>query len=131
MTFTLSIIFIKWKYLEGFHSFFHAIPSLLNKVLLFFLAVKYTCYNAQDRLSEVRWIPNSHYSGIFALVKLLFPSILPNSLKQVIVLDSDLTFLSDIAELWDLFRNMTGDQVSKIYGWNNFFFQLHCYLKLL
>ncbi|XP_045453796.1 LARGE xylosyl- and glucuronyltransferase 2-like [Melitaea cinxia] len=72
--------------------------------------VKYTCYDSQNRLSEVRWIPNSHYSGIFALVKLLFPSILPDSLKRVIVLDSDLTFLSDIAELWDLFRNMTDDQ---------------------
>ncbi|XP_047539098.1 xylosyl- and glucuronyltransferase LARGE2s-like [Vanessa atalanta] len=72
--------------------------------------VKYTCYNTENRLSEVRWIPNSHYSGIYALVKLLFPSILPESLKQVIVLDSDLTFLSDIVELWNMFRNMTDDQ---------------------
>ncbi|CAK1542703.1 unnamed protein product [Leptosia nina] len=72
--------------------------------------VKYTCYNAQSRLAEVRWIPNSHYSGIYALVKLLFPSILPLSLRQVIVLDSDLTFLSNVAELWTMFRNMTDDQ---------------------
>lgn len=111
MTFTLSNI---WIVIFGRVSCLLPRHTLFVKVLLFFLAVKYTCYNAQDRLSEVRWIPNSHYSGIFALVKLLFPSILPNSLKQVIVLDSDLTFLSDIAELWDLFRNMTGDQVSKI-----------------
>ncbi|XP_026751626.1 xylosyl- and glucuronyltransferase LARGE2s-like [Galleria mellonella] len=72
--------------------------------------VKYTCYDAQNWLPQVRWIPNSHYSGIYGLVKLLFPSILPNSLKQVIVLDSDLTFLCDIAELWNLFRNMSNDQ---------------------
>ncbi|KAM3966037.1 xylosyl- and glucuronyltransferase LARGE1 [Aphomia sociella] len=72
--------------------------------------VKYTCYNAQNWLPQVRWIPNSHYSGIYGLVKLLFPSILPNTLKQVIVLDSDLTFLCDVAELWNLFRNMTDDQ---------------------
>lgn len=72
--------------------------------------VKYTCYNAEDRLPEVRWIPNSHYSGVYALVKLLFPSILPESLKQIIVLDSDLTFLCDIAELWVMFRNMTDEQ---------------------
>ncbi|KAG6459736.1 hypothetical protein O3G_MSEX011570 [Manduca sexta] len=73
--------------------------------------VKYTCYNAQNRLSQVRWIPNSHYSGVYALVKLLFPDILPYTLTQVIVLDSDLTFLSDVAELWGMFRNMSDDQV--------------------
>lgn len=72
--------------------------------------VKYTCYNAQNRLSQVQWIPNSHYSGVYALVKLLFPDILPDTLKQVIVLDSDLTFLCDVAELWAVFRNMTDDQ---------------------
>ncbi|CAH0397182.1 unnamed protein product [Chilo suppressalis] len=72
--------------------------------------VKYTCYNAQSQLIHVRWIPNSHYSGIYGLVKLLFPNILPANLKQVIVLDSDLTFLCDVAELWAMFRNMTDDQ---------------------
>ncbi|XP_041969668.1 LARGE xylosyl- and glucuronyltransferase 2-like [Aricia agestis] len=72
--------------------------------------VKYTCYDAQRSLSEVRWIPNSHYSGVYGLVKLLFPKILPPSLSQVIVLDSDLTFLCDIAELWHLFRNMSSEQ---------------------
>lgn len=77
-----------------------------------FFSVKYTCYNAENRLAEVKWIPNSHYSGIFALVKLLFPDILPESLRQVVVLDSDLTFLCDIAELWAMFRNMTDKQVS-------------------
>ncbi|XP_068623154.1 xylosyl- and glucuronyltransferase LARGE2s-like [Battus philenor] len=73
--------------------------------------VKYTCYNAQNRLSQVRWIPNSHYSGVYALVKLLFPDILPDTLQQVIVLDSDLTFLCDVAELWNMFRNMSDDQL--------------------
>ncbi|KPJ18829.1 Glycosyltransferase-like protein LARGE1 [Papilio machaon] len=73
--------------------------------------VKYTCYNAQNSLSQVRWVPNSHYSGIYALVKLLFPDILPDTLQQVIVLDSDLTFLCDIAELWNMFRNMTDNQL--------------------
>lgn len=72
--------------------------------------VKYTCYNAQNRLSEVRWIPNSHYSGVYALVKLLFPDILPENLDRIIVLDSDLTFLSDVAEIWRMFRNMTNEQ---------------------
>ncbi|KAL4706703.1 hypothetical protein ACJJTC_014458 [Scirpophaga incertulas] len=73
--------------------------------------VKYTCYNAQNHLVKVRWIPNSHYSGVYALVKLLFPEILSTTLNQVIVVDSDLTFLCDVAELWTMFRNMTDDQI--------------------
>ncbi|CAB3225466.1 unnamed protein product [Arctia plantaginis] len=72
--------------------------------------VKYTCYNAQSKLSEVQWIPNAHYSGVFGLAKLLYPDILPSSLNQVIVLDSDLTFLCDVAELWNMFKNMTDDK---------------------
>ncbi|CAH0664074.1 unnamed protein product [Spodoptera exigua] len=72
--------------------------------------VKYSCYNAEGYLSQVQWIRNSHYSGIYALVKLLFPDILPDSISQAIVLDSDLTFLCDVAELWAMFRNMTDDQ---------------------
>ncbi|XP_013191389.2 xylosyl- and glucuronyltransferase LARGE1 isoform X2 [Amyelois transitella] len=73
--------------------------------------VKYTCYNAQKFLPQVSWIPNTHYSGVYGLTKLLFPEILPNSLERVIVLDSDLTFLCDIAELWTLFRNMAKAQI--------------------
>ncbi|XP_047027691.1 xylosyl- and glucuronyltransferase LARGE2s-like [Helicoverpa zea] len=72
--------------------------------------VKYSCYNAEEYLTQVQWVPNSHYSGVYALVKLLFPDILPDTLSQAIVLDSDLTFLCDVAELWALFRNMTDEQ---------------------
>lgn len=83
-------------------------------IKLLSLPAKYSCYNAQDKLSQVKWIQNSHYSGIYALVKLLFPEILPPSLHRVIVLDSDLTFLSDVAELWAMFRNMTDEQVNLV-----------------
>ncbi|CAH0591403.1 unnamed protein product [Chrysodeixis includens] len=72
--------------------------------------VKYSCYNAEERLVQVQWIPNSHYSGTYSLVKLLFPDILPDTLSQAIVVDSDLTFMCDVAELWAMFRNMTDDQ---------------------
>ncbi|XP_048481202.1 xylosyl- and glucuronyltransferase LARGE2s [Plutella xylostella] len=72
--------------------------------------VNYSCYNAQDHLFKVSWVPNKHYSGIYTLVKLLVPEILPASLPRVIMLDSDLTFLSDVAELWSMFRNMTDRQ---------------------
>ncbi|XP_026331083.1 LARGE xylosyl- and glucuronyltransferase 1-like [Hyposmocoma kahamanoa] len=73
--------------------------------------VKYSCYNAQYELPKVAWIPNSHYSGVYSFFKLLYTDVLPKSLEKVIVLDSDLTFLSDVAELWSMFKNMTDEQL--------------------
>lgn len=72
--------------------------------------VKYKCYNVVNKMSAVDWIPNSHYSGVYTLVKLILPDILPETLDKVIVLDGDLTFLSDVAELWKMFKNMTNEQ---------------------
>ncbi|KAJ2945231.1 hypothetical protein O0L34_g9302 [Tuta absoluta] len=73
--------------------------------------VKCSLYNAEGLLSKLLWIPNSHYSGVYLFVKLLYPDILPKRMEQVIVLDTDLTFLSDVVELWSMFRNMTHDQL--------------------
>ncbi|XP_011237763.1 xylosyl- and glucuronyltransferase LARGE2 isoform X4 [Mus musculus] len=56
----------------------------------------------------VSWIPNKHYSGLYGLMKLVLPSILPPSLARVIVLDTDVTFSSDIVELWALFDHFSG-----------------------
>ncbi|KAK1335715.1 hypothetical protein QTO34_003508 [Cnephaeus nilssonii] len=49
---------------------------------------------------QVSWIPNKHYSGLYGLMKLVLPGALPPDLARVIVLDTDVTFASDIAELW-------------------------------
>lgn len=57
----------------------------------------------------VSWIPNKHYSGLYGLMKLVLPSILPLSLARVIVLDTDVTFSSDIVELWALFDRFSGE----------------------
>lgn len=57
----------------------------------------------------ISWIPNTHYSGLYGLMKLVLPSILPLSLARVIVLDTDVTFSSDIAELWALFAHFSGE----------------------
>lgn len=59
--------------------------------------------------SEVSWIPNKHYSGIYGLMKLTLTKALPPDLRKVIVLDTDITFATDIAELWGIFRKFTGD----------------------
>jgi hypothetical protein len=70
-----------------------------------------TFYDINDLVQDVRWVPNSHYSGIFGLLKLVFPKIVPlNVTKKIVVLDTDLTFLSDIQELWKIFDKFNSKQ---------------------
>ena len=59
---------------------------------------------------QVSWIPNKHYSGLYGLMKLVLPSALPPDLARVIVLDTDVTFASNIAELWALFAHFSGER---------------------
>ncbi|XP_071787647.1 xylosyl- and glucuronyltransferase LARGE1-like [Asterias amurensis] len=70
--------------------------------------VKVSFYLAEDFKSDVSWIPNKHYSGLFGLMKLLITKILPVDLDKTIVLDIDVTFATDIAELWRMFVKLTG-----------------------
>ncbi|XP_048215482.1 xylosyl- and glucuronyltransferase LARGE2 isoform X2 [Perognathus longimembris pacificus] len=65
-------------------------------------------YDAQELKPQISWIPNKHYSGLYGLMKLVLPLALPPSLARVIVLDTDVTFASDIAELWALFAHFSG-----------------------
>ncbi|XP_005064958.1 LARGE xylosyl- and glucuronyltransferase 2 isoform X1 [Mesocricetus auratus] len=74
-------------------------------------AVVIRFYDAEELKPLISWIPNKHYSGLYGLMKLVLPSILPLSLAQVIVLDTDVTFSSDIAELWALFAQFSDKQV--------------------
>uniref|UniRef100_A0A8C2W129 LARGE xylosyl- and glucuronyltransferase 2 n=2 Tax=Chinchilla lanigera TaxID=34839 RepID=A0A8C2W129_CHILA len=68
-------------------------------------------YDADQPKPQISWIPNKHYSGLYGLMKLVLPGILPPGLAQVIVLDTDVTFASDIAELWALFAYFSDKQV--------------------
>ncbi|XP_029767348.1 LARGE xylosyl- and glucuronyltransferase 2 isoform X3 [Terrapene carolina triunguis] len=68
-------------------------------------------YNADDLKAEVSWIPNKHYSGIYGLMKLTLTKALPSNLSKVIVLDTDITFATDIAELWAVFGKFSDKQV--------------------
>nr|XP_040140371.1 LARGE xylosyl- and glucuronyltransferase 2 isoform X2 [Ictidomys tridecemlineatus] len=65
-------------------------------------------YHADQLKPQISWIPNKHYSGLYGLMKLVLPGILPPGLARVIVLDTDVTFASDIAELWALFAYFSG-----------------------
>ncbi|XP_037378290.1 xylosyl- and glucuronyltransferase LARGE2 [Talpa occidentalis] len=68
-------------------------------------------YDADELKPQVSWIPNKHYSGLYGLMKLVLPRVLPADLARVIVLDTDVTFASDIAELWALFAHFSDKQV--------------------
>uniref|UniRef100_A0A3Q1JKP1 LARGE xylosyl- and glucuronyltransferase 1 n=1 Tax=Anabas testudineus TaxID=64144 RepID=A0A3Q1JKP1_ANATE len=74
-------------------------------------AVRVDFYDADELKSEVSWIPNKHYSGIYGLMKLVLTKTLPSNLQRVIVLDTDITFATDIAELWAVFHKFKGQQV--------------------
>ncbi|XP_061671609.1 xylosyl- and glucuronyltransferase LARGE2s isoform X2 [Syngnathoides biaculeatus] len=74
-------------------------------------SVQVSFYDAEELKSEVSWIPNKHYSGIYGLMKLTLTKALPSDLSKVIVLDTDITFATDIAELWGIFRKFTDKQV--------------------
>lgn len=57
-------------------------------------------------------MPNSHYSGVHGLLKLVFPKAVSLSVtNKLLVIDTDLTFASDIFELWQLFLKFKNGQV--------------------
>lgn len=66
-------------------------------------SVRVSFYSAMSLAEEVSWIPNKHYSGLFGLLKLTLPSLLPIQLQRVIVLDADITLADDISKLWRMF----------------------------
>ncbi|CAG2110115.1 unnamed protein product, partial [Medioppia subpectinata] len=74
----------------------------------------FSFYLADNLQSDVSWVPNKHYSGVYGLMKLVLPKALPQSLDKVIVLDTDVTFATDIAELWSLFSKMTKESLALV-----------------
>lgn len=69
-----------------------------------------------EYVTDVKWVPNSHYSGVHGLLKLLFPKIIPLTItKKILVLDTDMTIVGDIYELWKIFENFNKYQVSYLF----------------
>ncbi|XP_050448704.1 xylosyl- and glucuronyltransferase LARGE1-like isoform X2 [Cataglyphis hispanica] len=70
--------------------------------------VNVTFYGAEVWMPKVSWIPNTHYSGLYGLLKL----ILPDAMKEdrVLVLDTDVTVMSDVYSLWKMFENFSAVQ---------------------
>ena len=92
---------------------FHLLTDPVSKEILFTIfktwllpAVNVTFYTLSDSIQMVKWIPNSHYSGVFGLVKLTLVTILPSSLDAVIFLDADVMLAADISKLWTFIRHL-------------------------
>ncbi|KAJ8941397.1 hypothetical protein NQ314_010397, partial [Rhamnusium bicolor] len=80
-------------------------------IVCYNILVNITFYDINIYTSEVRWVPNSHYSGIHGLLKLVFPRIVPiNVTSRLLVLDTDLTVVSDIYDLWKMFSKFNNKQ---------------------
>lgn len=77
---------------------------LLSTWRLHAFSVSY--YSAAEARLLVDWVPNSHYSGVYGLMKLSLPDLLPAWVTRVVVLDTDLMLAADIAELWAFFAAM-------------------------
>ncbi|KAL5007500.1 hypothetical protein ScPMuIL_016306 [Solemya velum] len=106
ITLIKSILFYRKNPLH-FHFISDTIAEkILQKVFQTWVApeVQVSFYPADRVKPEVAWIPNKHYSGVYGLMKLTLPKILPDFLEKVIVLDTDVTFATDIAELWKIFH---------------------------
>ena len=68
--------------------------------------VNTSLYAVSEAVEHVKWIANTHYSGVFGLAKLTLPSLLPETLNSVIVLDTDIMLAADIGELWMYAREL-------------------------
>lgn len=100
------------------YSFYIAIsPSICFTMIcfmkiFFIISVNVTFYDMDTYITDIRWIPNTHYSGIHGLLKLLFPKIIPPTItKKILILDTDMTIVEDIYEIWKLFKKFDGYQV--------------------
>ncbi|GJQ75239.1 hypothetical protein Trydic_g9838 [Trypoxylus dichotomus] len=72
--------------------------------------VNYSLYDVNKFKFHVSWVYTHHYSGIYGLLKLIFPDILPDDVSKIIVLDADIIFNGNILELWLIFNNFNKNQ---------------------
>jgi len=57
---------------------------------------------------RVSWVPNKHYSGVYGLLKLILPDAMRED--RVLMLDTDITVLTDIYPLWKMFERFSAGQ---------------------
>ena len=79
-------------------------------------AVNYSLYRTENIQHRITWIPNLHYSGLYGLMKLVLPRLLPLSVTEVIVMDTDTTVVGDLAQLWGYLQKMRQTEKRKVFG---------------
>ena len=103
-----SILFYRYSPLH-FH-FIHDTPiqTKLENILTTWQlpSVKYSFYFVPNVKQKVSWIPSTEYSEPYGLMKLILVSLLPLSVDRVIVLDNNITVVSDIQGLWGYFNEI-------------------------
>ncbi|XP_023231046.1 LARGE xylosyl- and glucuronyltransferase 1-like [Centruroides sculpturatus] len=112
VTLIKSILFYRKNPLH-FHFISDSVAQLILQTLFNTWGVpgvEVSFYLADNLQNEVSWIPNKHYSGVYGLMKLVLPKALPDFLEKVIVLDTDVTFATDVAELWRIFHKFSSKQ---------------------
>ncbi|XP_048517080.1 xylosyl- and glucuronyltransferase LARGE2 isoform X1 [Dendroctonus ponderosae] len=73
--------------------------------------VNVSFYDMNQWLTDVRWVQNTHYSGNYGLLKLVFNKVVPaNVTSKLLVLDTDLIINDDIHGLWRLFKKFNSEQ---------------------
>ena len=89
---------------------FYGLSRKISYLLFQLPQVKVDFYLSESVVNDVGWIPNKHYSGIYGLLKLTLPKILPSKLTKVIVLDTDVVLATDISRLWQLFADFKSQE---------------------
>lgn len=116
---TLSTLFDTWSLSEGSLSsgqgsnrVCRILTPIVERNCFYspkFITVNVTFYAAEEWIPKVSWIPNRHYSGVYGLLKLILPEALRED--RVLVLDTDITLLTDISRLWNIFDNFNKEQL--------------------
>lgn len=88
----------------------HANVFLFRLIILeAIILVNVTFYGAEIWMPKVSWIPNTHYSGIYGLLKLILPDAIQED--KILVLDTDVTVMSDVYSLWKMFESFSTAQI--------------------
>ena len=64
-------------------------------------------YSTEDIINNVQWTQGEE----IGYLKLAIKHVLPVNLEKVVVVEPDVIFTSNVAELWDLFRSFSPAQV--------------------
>ncbi|CAL8081043.1 unnamed protein product [Calicophoron daubneyi] len=75
-----------------------------------FQRLEFSIYPLEPHLDKVNWIKTGHPAGLPGFTKILVPEILPQTLRKVIVIDSDALFNEDIGNLWAHFERFNSSQ---------------------